>query len=87
MSFLWYFPSNTFVAIPIIKKMSSDSVVKPCYRNEFHDTRGGIEDRCGFWSCLLKLVFFFSFCSTSLSGKVMAIMMMVVSKVDFYLEF
>lgn len=59
MSFLWYFPSNTFVAIPIIKKMSSDSVVKPCYRNEFHDTRGGIEDRCGFWSCLLKLVFFF----------------------------
>lgn len=58
MSFLWYFPSNTFVAIPIIKKMSSDSVVKPCYRNEFHDTRGGIEDRCGFWSCLLKLVFF-----------------------------
>lgn len=86
MSLLWYFPSNTFVAIPIIKKMSSGSVVKPCYRNEFHDTRGGIEAKCGFWSCLLKLVFF-SFCSTSLSGKVMAIMMMVVSKVDYYLEF
>lgn len=46
MSFLWYFLSKTFVAVPIIKNVFW-LCTKPCFRNEFHDLEGEMNTDVG----------------------------------------